>query len=388
MRSIHLPRPPSEQHLESLRQEVRDFLEETLHDFPPVRRAENWNGFDRQFGRKLGARGWIGMTWPVAYGGQGRTFFERYVIWEELLAAGAPIVSALPVDRQTGPLLLEYASEEVKRFLLPRMARGELVFCVGMSESGSGSDLASVRSRATRTASGWRLNGTKIWTSYAHESDYMIGLFRTGDAAGAKHEGMSQFLIDLKTPGIAVKPIVNLQGQGHFNECTFENVDIPAEALIGKEGDGWKQVTRELAFERSGPERYLSSHQLFVEMVHAAETACSPTGTASIDSRVSVQIGSLFAEMAALREMSRGVATLISNGKPAAVAAALVKERGAAFEQKIPEAAHSLFGSELGGDLTALEAVAGYTTQAAPQYSIRGGTREILRGIIARGLTS
>lgn len=385
MRSLYLPRAPSERHLETLRQQVRDFLEQTLREFTPVQRAENWSGFDRQFGLQLGARGWIGMTWPRAYGGQERSPAERYVLWEELLAAGAPVVSVLPVDRQTGPLLLEYGNEDMKRHLLPRMARGEVVFCVGMSEPGSGSDLASVRSRATKTASGWRLDGRKVWTSFAHEADYMIGLFRTAETADSKHAGLSQFLIDLKTPGIDIQPIVNLQGQSHFNECRFEGVEIPREALIGQEGGGWKQVTRELAFERSGPERYLSSHQLFVEMVSTAHAACAD---GRFDSRTAILVGELYAEMASLRDMSRGVATLLAQGRPAAVAAALVKDRGAAFEQRLPEAAHALFGSELGGGRTALEAVAAYTTQAAPQYSIRGGTREILRSIITRGLTA
>lgn len=386
MRAIRIPRAPAQPHLEKLRAEVRGFLSETLQDFSPLQRAENWNGFDRQFGLKLGARGWIGMAWPVAYGGQGRSFMERYVVWEELLAAGAPVVSALPVDRQNGPLLLEYGTEAVKRALLPRMARGELIFCLGMSEPGSGSDLASVQSRARRTSQGWRLNGRKIWTSFAHEADYMIGIFRTGETTGSKHAGLSQFLIDLKTPGIDIRPIENFQGDRNFNECTFDDVDIPEEALIGNEGEGWKQVTRELAFERSGPERYLSSNQLFVEMVNASAMHAIRADT--VDSRYAVQLGSLFSEMAALREMSRGVAALISADLPAALAAALVKERGAAFEQKLPEIAHGLFGSELGGDDADLQTVVTYATQAAPQYSIRGGAREILRGIIARGLNS
>lgn len=386
MHSIRIPRFPADPHLENLRQEVREFLAEALQDYSPQQRAVNWNGFDRQFGLKLGARGWIGMAWPEAYGGQGRSFMERYVVWEELLAAGAPVVSVLPVDRQNGPLLLEYGTEEMKRSLLPRMARGELVFCLGMSEPGSGSDLASVQSRARKTANGWRLNGRKIWTSFAHEADYMIGVFRTGESLGSKHAGLSQFLIDLKKPGIEIRSIENFQGDRNFNECFFDDVDISEDALIGREGEGWKQVTRELAFERSGPERYLSSNQLFVEMVNASAKHAVSADTA--DSRHAVQLGSLFSEMAALREMSRGVAGLISSNQPAAVAAALVKERGAAFEQKLPEIAHALFGAELGADDTDLEAVMTYATQAAPQYSIRGGAREVLLGIIARGLNS
>ena len=371
-----LPPTPTRRH-EALRAEVRAFLAETLGDFPAVRRAQNWNGFDRPFGRALAARGWVGMTWPEQYGGHEKSAFERYVVWEELLAAGAPIVSVLPIDRQSGPLLLQYGSEDVKRRLLPAMARGELVFCVGMSEPNSGSDLASVVSTAKRTEAGWRLDGRKIWTSFAHKADYMVGLFRSRPRGERKHEGLSQFLIDLRSPGVTIRPIRNLQGQEHFNECTFDDVRLPPEALIGQEGDGWQQVTRELSFERSGPERFLSSHQLLVEMIGAASEH---------DSRHRVALGTLVAEMAALREMSLGVAGMLSRGEAPAIAAAMVKDRGTAFEQRIPQAAHDLFGAELGTARSTFDEVAAYTTQAAPQFSLRGGTREILRGVIARGL--
>ena len=156
-----------------------------MRDFPPARRAESWNGsFSREFALKLGQKGWIGMTWPRRYGGRERPAAERYVVYEELLAAGAPIASCLSLDRQNGPLLMEYGSEAAKLELLPRMARGEISFCIGLSEPDSGSDLASVRSNGRRTEEGWVLNGRKIWTSYAHLADYMIGLFEPRPARG------------------------------------------------------------------------------------------------------------------------------------------------------------------------------------------------------------
>lgn len=377
MEQLHIAPPTPNPALEPLRQEVRAFLAEAMKAFTPAQRAESWNGkFSRDFALKLGARGWIGITWPKEYGGHERTTAERYVVYEELLAAGAPIASCMSLDRQNGPLLMEYGTEAMKRELLPRMARGEVSFCIGLSEPDSGSDLASVRSHARATDTGWVLNGRKIWTSYAHEADYMIGLFRTSTHA-KKHAGLSQFLLRMDTPGLTVRPIKNLLGERHFNEVTFDNVQLDEGALIGGEGDGWKQVTRELSLERSGAERYMSSIQLLCEMVGAADVD---------DDRQAVEIGKLLAEMTALREMSLGIAGMLSRGESPALAAALVKDRGTTFEQKIPEVAHDVFPIALSRPEIDLNATMAAVVQTAPQFSIRGGAREIMRGIIARGL--
>lgn len=376
MNATHITSAPPMAELEPLRREVREFLAEVQRCATPVDRAKNWLAGSKDFASRLGERGWIGLTWPKEYGGQERSNYERYLVWEECLAAGAHVCSCMPMDRQTGPLLLEYASESVKQDLLPRMARGEISFCVGMSEPDAGSDLAAVRSTARRTEAGWVLNGRKVWTSMAHEADYMIGLFRSG-AGSSRHEGLSQFLIDMRTPGITVRPIPHMQGESHFNECTFDEVRLPPDALIGSEGEGWKQVTRELAYERSGPERFLSAFQLLREMVAVADAD---------NERHAVEIGNLVGELVALREMSLGIAAMLSRGESPALAAALVKDRGTTFEQKIPEAAHQLFDIELSDRSSDLAGVMGFTAQAAPQFSIRGGAREILRGIIAKGM--
>lgn len=362
---------------ERLRTEVRAFLAEALADMPAREKARNWSGGDAAFSRKLGARGWIGMRWPKQYGGHERSALERYVVLEELLAAGAPVGAHWVVDRQSGPLLLRYASEVVKMDLLPRMARGELHFCIGMSEPDSGSDLASIRSRADRSANGWQVNGSKLWTSGADHADFMIALLRTDQNAATKHAGLSQFLIDMKTPGITVRPIRNLMGDAHFTEVLFENAELPAHSLIGQEGDGWSQVTAELTLERSGPERYLSSIQLVLEMLDAAFAD---------NQRHTAALGRLVAELATLRQMSLGIAGMLSRGENPALLAAIVKDQGAVLEQRIPELAHDLFGVQVGQTGSTLEEVMSFTVQAAPSFSLRGGTREILRGIIAKGL--
>ncbi|SPA23069.1 putative enzyme [Cupriavidus taiwanensis] len=244
--------PPED---EALRGPIRAFLQEALRDVPAPVRARTWMGFDGEFSRALARQGWIGLSLPREYGGAGRSAFARFVLVEELIAAGAPVSAHWFADRQTAPLILRYGSEAQKQFFLPRLIRGEIFICIGMSEPDTGSDLSSVRTRAVRTETGWRLNGRKIWTTNAHRAQYMCALVRTSGQHGDRHQGLSQVLIDLSLPGISARPIRDLAGDGHFCEVVFEDVELPADALVGEEGSGWKQVTAELAFERSGPER-------------------------------------------------------------------------------------------------------------------------------------
>ena len=324
----------------------------------------------------MGARGWIGMTWPQRYGGHERTSLERYVVLEEMLAAGAPVGAHWVADRQSGPLLMRYAPETLAPRIVPRIARGEAFFCIGMSEPDSGSDLASIRSRADPHARGWVINGRKVWTSGAHRAHYMIVLVRTGEKTDNRHAGMSQFLVDMQTPGLTVRPIINQLGEHDFNEVTFDDVVVPADHLIGAEGQGWSQVGAELAFERSGPERYLSSSQLLLEMLDAADPD---------DARQAVALGRVVAQYGTLRQMSLGVAGMLARGENPALAAALVKDQGALVEQAMPDIAHDLFGG-LAQPGSTLDQAMRYTALAVPSFSLRGGTREILRGIIAKGM--
>src|SRR6058998_3490909 len=189
----------------ALREEVRDFLRAELCDRAPVRRAHSWGGFDREFSRKVGARGWIGMTWPKRYGGHERSALERYVVLEEMLAAGAPVSAHWVADRQSGPLLLRFGTEEQRERFLPAMARGECAFAIGMSEAGSGSDLASVATRAERVAGGWRVDGTKTWTGGAHAADFLVVLCRTSPRGEDRHAGLTQLIVDLGSPRISLR---------------------------------------------------------------------------------------------------------------------------------------------------------------------------------------
>lgn len=371
---------------ESLRAEVRSFLTDRLKDRSALRRSDSWMGADPAFSRELGQRGWLGMTLPRRYGGQEASPWARYVVIEELLAAGAPVSAHWIADRQSGPLILRYGTETQRERYLPGICRGETYFCIGMSEPNSGSDLASIRTRAVRdeaAADGsWRLNGQKVWTTNAHHAHHMIALVRTGPATAdkaARHEGMSQFIVDLKAPGVTVRPIRDLAGGEHFNEVYFDNVRLDTDALIGSEGGGWEQVTAELAFERSGPERFLSS----IALLHTLIDAIGPCP----DALQAVAVGRMTARLAVLRQMSLSVTAELAAGGNPAWAASCLKDLGAAFEQELPELAQQVIdiapavqgGSDHAQVLAAL-------MQMAPSFSLRGGTREILRGIIARGL--
>lgn len=361
---------------EDLRLQVRGFLAEALADYPRESRARNWSGYSAQFSRKLGERGWIGMTWPKRYGGAERSMLERYVVLEELLAAGAPVGSHWVADRQSGPLLMRYSPDVLAPRVLPQIVRGECFFCIGMSEPDSGSDLASIRTRAVRDGNEWVINGRKVWTSNAHHAHYMIALVRTAAPSEQRHAGMSQFLIDMQTPGLTIRPIINQLGEHEFNEVTLDDVRVPHENLIGGEGEGWHQVTTELTFERSGPERYMSSTQLMLEMLDQAE-ADNP--------HHSLVLGRLVAQYATLRQMSLGVSGMLAQGLNPAMAAAAVKDQGALLEQSIPALAHELFGGRIEPD-SVLAHVHQHLVVANPCFSLRGGTREILRGILSKGM--
>ena len=380
MSALTFPPPPVSAEAEVLRGEVRAFLARELAGVPAIRKAESWSGFDADFSRKLGAQGWIGMTFPNAYGGHGRTALERYVVIEELLAAGAPVVGHWIADRQSGPSILRFGSEAQKRFFIPRIVAGECFFCIGMSEPNSGSDLASVRTRATKVEGGWRINGTKLWTSQAHLSHFMILFCRTSGTVEDRQNGTSQFLVDMKaTQGLSIRPVNALTGEHHFNEIVFQDAFVPDDALLGEEGQGWHQVTSELAYERSGPERFLSSFILLVETLRMIGPAPSE--------RAAVAIGRLGAHLVTLRRLSRSVAGMLQGGENPATQAALVKDLGALLEQAVPDIARSLVTIDPPTAATERFAeVLAYTTLHAPSFSLRGGTREILRGMIARGL--
>src|SRR4051794_37438710 len=413
------PAPRSEA-AEAVRVEVREFLAAELAAGTFTTHVDTWlSGVDPAFSRKLGQRGWLGMTWPRRYGGHERSAMERYAVTEELLAAGAPVAAHWIADRQSGPNLLRYGTEEQRQAILPRIAAGECYFVIGMSEPDSGSDLASIRTRAVRNSDGnWVVNGAKVWTSNAHASHYAITLVRTSPADPAhRHAGLSQLLVDLSLPGITVNPIRILDGGHHFNEVVFDDVVVPGDMLLGalslpgipvnpirildgghhfngvvfddvvapgdmllgEEGSGWHQVTAELAFGRAGPERFLSTYPLIAEFARrAAESG---------DSAQVAALGRLSARLLALRQLSLRIAAALDRGELPNTAAALVKDVGTTFEADVIDEVRR--ASEVSPSLDSPDPLARALAEAqlhAPGYTLRGGTNEILRGIVARGL--
>jgi alkylation response protein AidB-like acyl-CoA dehydrogenase len=366
---------------EALRAPLRALLARNLGTLTTSRRSRSWLAADPVLSRALGEGGYLGLTLPRKYGGQDRSAFARFVVSEELLAVGAPVAAHWIADRQSSQQILHFGTEAQKERYLPGICRGETYFCIGMSEPGAGSDLASVRTRVDPTSDGWLLNGQKIWTTAARESHYMIALVRSSGSSADRQAGLSQFIVDLKLPGIKVRPITDLTGDQHFAEVFFDDVVLSADALIGTEGDGWKQVTAELAFERSGPERIYSSVVLLDAWVaHLHKVGRLTESSARL-------VGRLTAELATLRAMSIAVTARLAAGESPTVEASLVKDLGTSFEQSIP----TLIGDDIAShpdeavDPDLIETLI-YVTQIAPAYSLRGGTREILRGIIARGL--
>src|SRR4030081_2301072 len=367
---------------ERLRKEVRAFLAEEIAagTFNP----HNPQGGDSDvpgFSKRVPQRGWIGATWPQKYGRHERGFLERYVGAAAMRVATAPTRRFFVADRQSGPVLLKSAPEHIKMDILPRICRGEVCFSIGMSEPNSGSDLFAAKTKATRTDGGFLINGTKIWTSSAQVANYMIAIFRTSPPTKEnRRHGLTQFLVDMKTPGIKVNPIGQITGQFEFNEVVFNDAFMPDDHVLGEIDGAWKQATSELAYERSGPERFLETYYVLTELVRAVGS--------KPDTRSAEGIGRLVAQLHTMRRMSVSVAGMLQAGKEPVVEASIVKDIGTVWEQKMPYRVGDLaaFVEEKPSNRETLEKQLSFAIKTAPKLTIQGGTTEVLRGIIARGL--
>ncbi|QIL80166.1 acyl-CoA dehydrogenase [Diaphorobacter sp. HDW4A] len=370
-------------HVQQLRGEVRAFIDSEIAvgTFDPDIPSEDWE-LHRAFARKVAARGWIGMTWSRQYGGQERSFLDRYVVNEEMMVANAPNSVYFTADRQSGPTLIKYASERIKSEVLPKIIAGEACFCIGMSEPDSGSDLFAAKCKARRVKGGWRVNGSKIWTTNAHRADYMIGLFRTSAPTPEnRRHGLTSFLVDMSAPGITCNIIDQMSGIRDFNEVVFDDVFIPDDQLIGEVDGAWKQATTELAYERSGPER-------FVETFSALRNLVAVAGDAP-DVRMAESIGRMVAELHTLRRMSVSIAGMLEAGLEPVSEAAIVKDMGTMWEQELPQRvrhASAFVAAANSPEHARFENVLQFTQRIAPKLTIQGGTTEILRGVIARGM--
>ncbi|MFJ8087859.1 acyl-CoA dehydrogenase family protein [Lysinibacillus sp. NPDC095746] len=382
---FHVPTVQFTQEQEQFRLDVRTFLQDELAKGTFTPKCDSWlSGDNPEFSKLIGQKGWIGLTWPKKYGGQERSTIDRYILTEEFLAVGAPVAAHWFADRQTGPLLLRYGTEEQREYFLPKIVKGECYFGIGLSEPNSGSDLASVSTRAEKVEGGWIVNGQKIWTSNAHLCHYMVTLVRTSPFDGkSKHAGLSQLIVDLHAEGVTVVPIKFLTGEHHYNEVFFDNVFVPDNMVVGEIGNGWAQGLAELAFERSGPERILSTFPLIDELIQELKRQKNLEGLQ--------QASKIIARLWGLRNLSIGVAQLLEsgNGEDVSIPAALVKALGTKFEQSIPEITRLIVQTY--PTLDAHRKIDRFMAESilhAPGFTIRGGTSEVLYGVVAKGVVA
>jgi alkylation response protein AidB-like acyl-CoA dehydrogenase len=369
-----------EPELVKLRFAVRDFLRSDRAEFGWQPSVDSWMaGWDEGFSARLGAAGFVGLTIPKRYGGHELGYLHRYVVTEELIAAGAPVAAHWTADRQVAPSLLTYGTEAQRERLLPQIVAGKLYSSIGMSEHGAGSDLAAVQTKGVRVEGGWLLSGTKVWTSGAHHAHQVVVLARTSPPDSQhRHAGFSQFLVRCAAEGVHVEPIVTMGGSHHFNEVILDSVFVEDADVLGEIGAGWHQVTSELSFERSGPERILSTGPLLFAAIRALRSGPVP------DDRTAADVGDLLARLISLRQLSLSVARTLTDGGDAANQAALVKDLGTRFEAESVQLIAELV--ENAPPNPELETMLDTAWLHKPMFTLRGGTNEVLRGVIARGM--
>lgn len=361
----------------NLREEVKEFLAHRLPAGSYQPGLGMIGGTDPAFSRDLGSRGWLGMNLPREYGGAGRSAVDRLVVVEELLAVGAPVAYHWVGDRQSGPNILRNGTEEQKQYFLPRIVSGEVSFAIGMSEPDAGSDLASLRTRAQRVDGGWLVNGTKVWTTSAATATHILSLFRTGED---RHRGLTQFIVDASVPGLTISPIAFIDGTEDFCELSFRDCFIPDEWRLGPEGGGWGQNTDELALERGGVDRWISSMTILDAWVAGMEQS-------EIPADLTRDLGWLAAHLWNLRGMSLAIARMVDAGTSPVLAAALAKEIATSFERRTVDVVQRHRGTV--PSITSpdrLEALLARAILVSPSWTLRGGTNEVLRNVIAKGL--
>ncbi len=371
---------------EDFRKEVRAFLDEEL-TARPEGGVEAYQ-FYRGFIKKLAARGWLTMAWPKEWGGEGAGYMKQLVYNEEVASREAPSQD-LGSDR-VGPTIMLYGTEEQKQRFLPPIISGEAIWCQGFSEPEAGSDLASLQTRAVQDGDDFVINGTKIWTSLAHFAQWMILLVRT-DPEAPKHKGISFLLVDVKTPGITVRPLVDMVGRHQFNEIFFDNVRVPRDALLGELNRGWYVATATLDFERSGIQRVIGSMRTYNQLGDYAKETKRNGKPLAAHPLVRNQLADLKLSFEVGRLLSYRVAWMQGQDLIPNYEASVAKLYGTELAQRLANAGVRILG--LGGQLAPgsphaplqgkIETL--YLTAAA--LTVAAGTSEIMRGIIAgRGL--
>ena len=380
---------------EAFRQEVRDFLRENL--------GEDWRGIDpdayfvgenwpliRKLTMKLADKGWLTLAWPEEYGGQGRSIIEQVIYKEELGYFRAPTRDATIGTDLVGPTLMLYGSEEQKELYLPNIANGSTVYCQGFSEPESGSDLASLQARAVEDGDDFIINGSKIWTSGAQKSTHCYIMTRT-DTDAPKHRGISVFIVDMDTPGIEVRPIINMYNIHYFNQVFFENVRVPKRNMIGERDRGWYVAATSLDFERSGVERFADNRRSLEEMAELARETSVNGRTLAEDPLLRHRLADLWVSNEAGRLVGYNVAWMQSQGLVPNKEASISKLMGSEIAQRIHELGVRMVGLygvlDKGSKWAFFDGRLAWEWTDSIFFTIRAGTSEVQRNIIAmRGL--
>jgi len=382
---------------EAFRQEVREFLRREWSQEAAEGGAESPLGYGggrgldeiRRFQKKLAQKGWLTLAWPREHGGLGAGIMKQVIFNEEMAYHRAPQQLGVGPDR-VGPTIILYGSEEQKREHLPPIANADVIWCQGFSEPGAGSDLASLQTSAVEDGDYFVVNGQKIWTSLAHVADWMILLART-DPDAPKHRGISYFLLDMRTPGITVRPLVDMTGRHAFNQVFFDNVRVPRKNLVGELNRGWYVAAATLDFERSGINRVMAGIRLYEELVdYARQTRRDGQPLLALPS-VRHRLAELKIEFEVGRLLAYRVAWIQAQGRIPNQEASVSKLFGSELQQRLARAGMEMLG--LGGQLRPGSKWAPMAGRIADYYlgavstTIAAGTSEVMRNIIAmRGL--
>ncbi len=376
---------------ERFRQEVRDFLEEEIRQGSFKPSCDAWiQGYSPEFTKKVAQKGWIGLTWPKEYGGQGYSNIDRFILTEEMLRYGAPAACHWFTDRQIGRAVIAFGTEEQKKELLPKILRGEIYVGLGMSEPEAGSDLASLQTRAVEDGDDYIIDGQKMWTSNARFMDYIYLVART-DPEAPRHRGISEFIIQANLPGITITPTIDITGSEAWAEVFYDGVRVPKKCLIGEKNRGFYQILNQLDYERAGPERLMGNYPLFDAIIQFTRETKRGGKSLAEDTLIRHKLAQLQIEFEVGRLLIYRVALVIDEGRAPNWEAAMAKAYSTAFEQHLANTATEILG--LYGQLVAeskwapISGMAPHSYLGSTGYSLQAGTSEILRNIVAlRGL--
>ena len=373
----------------SFRKELQSWLKDELKDRPQDTDSDGEWAFGLEMRKKLADKGWLTMAWPEEYGGQGVSHMMQVVFAEEMSYHRAPGRDVFGT-RMMAPTLMIHGTEEQKKEFLPPVSKGEVQWCQGYSEPESGSDLASLQTRAVEDGDDFIINGTKIWTSSAHRADHIMVLTRT-DPDAPKHRGISFLLCDMNTPGLTVNPIINMAGDHGFNMVTFDNVRVPKKNLVGEQNRGWYVGATLLDFERSGVDYSAGGRRVLEELTDYARNNNQNGSLISDNPIMRNRLANLAIEVEVSRLISYNIAWMQGEGLVPNKESSMGKVVGTELQQHLSETGMQMLGLhgqlEPGSKYAPLEGRIEHMHLTNVSETIQAGTSEIQRNIIAtRGL--